>query len=122
MKVQRSSPQGSGLKLCRALPLPLAPLRAVGRPVSLLPPGEGLLLGFRARVSRWGVASLGGDLPQSACGLAARGRTVDHLEERDTLEELLSPSPFGTRRSPLQPSTVRKLAEALGVKPEELVS
>jgi len=100
VKVQRSSPQGSGLKLCRALPLPLAPLRAVGRPVSLLPPGEGLLLGFRARVSRWGVASLGGDLPQSACGLAARGRTVDHLGGSDTRADYFSLAPSGTRWSP----------------------
>ena len=52
-KVQRSSPQGSGLKLCRALPLPLAPLRAtVGRsPCFRL--ARACCWGFRARVSRW---------------------------------------------------------------------
>src|SRR3989304_7351996 len=82
-----------------------APPRATegdGRPVSPLPPGEGLLLGLPREGFPLGVASLDGDLPQSACGQAARGRTVDHLEERDTLEELLSPSPSGTRWSTLQ--------------------
>jgi len=80
-----------------------APPRATegdGRPVSLLPPGEGLLLGLPREGFPLGVASLGGDLPQSACGLAARGRTVDHLGGSDTRADYFSLAPSGTRWSP----------------------
>src|SRR3972149_11199 len=57
-----------------------APPRATegdGRPVSLLPPGEGLLLGLPREGFPLGVASLDGDPPQSACGQAAGGRAGD---------------------------------------------